>query len=321
MEQGRKKKLALAARILASAVLLGVLFAVTDFRKIAGTLAGARPLWLGIGLFLIGVSVLVSAFKWRLILEAQGLRLGFWVLSGDFASGLFFNNFLPSSVGGDGVRILLVGRRSGKNAEAASSVVIDRLLAGAALGAVGFVVSLFARHSTWWIQATLAGIALASAVLVFVAAIGRVPRFLVKKEGKAAEFLRGFIAAGEALRGRKGALAASFCGSVVFQLSVAAVVAASMAALGLPLPPVSDIVFVSATASFLAMVPLGINGYGLREAAYVFLLTPYGVPAPSAVAVSVLFALSVSAFSLVGAVTWLVNKPSAALRADPAGGN
>jgi len=115
MEQGIKKKLSLPARILASAALLGTLFAVTDFRKIAGTLAGARPLWIGIGLLLIGLSVLLSAFKWRLILEAQGLKLGFWALSGDFASGLFFNNFLPSSVGGDGVRILLVGRRSGRS--------------------------------------------------------------------------------------------------------------------------------------------------------------------------------------------------------------
>jgi glycosyltransferase 2 family protein len=321
MKQGIKKRISLAARILASAALLGILFAVTDFRKIAGTLAGARPLWLSIGLLLIGVSVLVSAFKWRLILEAQGLKLGFWDLSGDFASGLFFNNFLPSSIGGDGVRILLVGKRSGRSGEAASSVVIDRLLAGTALGAVGLVASLFARHSVWWISISLAGIAIVSVILVFVAAIGRVPRFLANKEGKAAEFFRGFIVAGEALRGRSGALAASFGVSVLFQLSVAAVIAASMAALGLPLPPAVDIVFVSATASFLAMVPLGINGYGLREAAYVFLLTPYGVPASSAVAVSVLFALSVSAFSLVGAVTWLVNKPSAALRADPAGGN
>jgi uncharacterized protein (TIRG00374 family) len=321
MEQGTKKKISLAARILASAALLGILFAVSDFRKIAGTLAGARPLWLGIGLILIGVSVLLSAFKWRLILEAQGLKLGFWALSGDFASGLFFNNFLPSSIGGDGVRILLVGRRSGRSGEAASSVVIDRLLAGAALGAVGLVASLFALHSAWWIQAALAGIAFASAVLVFVAAIGRAPRFLARKTGKAAEFLRGFIAAGEALRGRSGALAASFGGSVLFQISVAAVVAASMVALGLPLPPAADIVFVSVSASFLAMVPLGINGYGLREAAYVFLLAPYGIPAPSAVAVSVLFALLVGAFSLTGAVTWLVNKPTAALRADPAGGN
>lgn len=321
MEQGIKKKLGLAARLLASAAMLGILFAVTDFRRIAGTLAGARPLWLGIGLALIGASVLVSAFKWGLILEAQGLKLGFWALAGDFASGLFFNNFLPSSVGGDAVRILLIGRRSGRSGEAASSVVVDRLLAGAALGAVGLAASLFARHSAWWISASLAGIALVSGILVFVAAIGRVPRFLAGRKGRAAEFFRGFIEAGEALRGKRGALIASFSGSVLFQLSVAAVVAASMAALGQELPPAIDVVFVSATASFLAMVPLGINGYGLREAAYVFLLSPYGVAAPSAVAVSVLFALSVSAFSLTGAVTWLVNKPAAALRADPAGGN
>jgi uncharacterized membrane protein YbhN (UPF0104 family) len=320
MGQGIRGKILVAVRIAFSAALLAVLFALTDFKKVAGTLSGADPRWLAASQALIGVSVLLSAWKWRILLEAQGLKVGFWSLAGDFASGLFFNNFLPSSLGGDGARILLAGRRTGRSGEAASSVVLDRLLAGAALGSSGVAASFLSRSSSWWVALALAGIAPFSALLAFVAVRGWTPAFLRGRQGRAARFFKDFIEAGRALRGDRRAILSSFGASLLFQASVAAVSASSMAALGLPLPGPADILYLSAASSFLAMIPLGINGYGLREAAYAFLLAPYGVPAPVAVAVSVLFALSVSAFSLLGAIAWLINKPAPAAEAAPAKG-
>ncbi|MBP7479156.1 MAG: hypothetical protein KA785_01795, partial [Spirochaetaceae bacterium] len=58
--------------------------------------------------------------------------------------------------------------------------------------------------------------------------------------------------------------------------------------------------------SVLSMIPVGINGYGLREGSYVLLLAPYGVGADTAVSISILFALLVSIFSISGLFTWLL---------------
>jgi uncharacterized membrane protein YbhN (UPF0104 family) len=310
MDARSKKRLFLAARVLISAGLLGALFLNSDLRGAARLAAGIQPAWFGASLLLVGLSVLLSAWKWQLLLDAQEVRLGLPTLSGNFASGLFFNNFLPSSIGGDGVRILLVSRQTGRPGEAASSVVVDRLLASLALGGSGLAASLAASHPAAWIRLVLLGLALAAGLLILAVIAGRAPAFLTRRGGRVARAVTAFLQAGARLRLRRRALAASLGVSILFQISVAAVVAGVMAALGLPALPWPDLIYVTAASSVLAMVPLGINGYGLREAAFVYLLGPCGIGAASALAVSILFALTVSTFSLGGAVTWLVQRPA-----------
>jgi len=65
-------------------------------------------------------------------------------------------------------------------------------------------------------------------------------------------------------------------------------------------------VFITSAVSVLSMIPVGINGYGLREGSYVLLLASYGVGADTAVSISILFALLVSIFSISGLFTWLL---------------
>jgi hypothetical protein len=58
----------------------------------------------------------------------------------------------------------------------------------------------------------------------------------------------------------------------------------------------------------MAMVPIGLNGYGLREGAYIILLRPFGYTVTSALTVSVLFGIFVSIFSLWGGIHWMVSQ-------------
>ena len=92
-------------------------------------------------------------------------------------------------------------------------------------------------------------------------------------------------------------LASAFV-ALLFQVLVAAVNAAILVGLGAPPVPFAYLCYAISAASILAMVPIGINGYGLREGASAYLLAPFGLsPAPS-VSASVIFALCVSAYSL-----------------------
>src|SRR5438128_935635 len=69
------------------------------------TLRGGSPAWLLAGAALVVLAMLVSAWKWQILLASHGLRVGFGHLFGTYLVGLFFNNFLPSNIGGDVIRV------------------------------------------------------------------------------------------------------------------------------------------------------------------------------------------------------------------------
>jgi hypothetical protein len=67
-----------------------------------------------------------SAFKWQLLLRSRGHRVSLWQLAGYYYVGKFFNLVLPTSMGGDVVRIWVLGRHTGSGAEATASVLVER---------------------------------------------------------------------------------------------------------------------------------------------------------------------------------------------------
>ncbi|MCJ7777886.1 MAG: flippase-like domain-containing protein [Sedimentisphaerales bacterium] len=85
------------------------------------------------GIFAIGN--IFAAFRWWLLLMTQSIFIGFWTAVRLFFLGWFYNNFMPSSVGGDLVRAWYVTKHTDKKFEAALSVFVDR-----GIGMVGTVV-------------------------------------------------------------------------------------------------------------------------------------------------------------------------------------
>ena len=69
----------------------------------------------------------VSAQRWKLVLAAMGRGVGFFPALAIVTVGQFFNLVLPSTIGGDVVRVLLARRRGISAPGAIASVVIDRL--------------------------------------------------------------------------------------------------------------------------------------------------------------------------------------------------
>ncbi|MGD8395919.1 MAG: lysylphosphatidylglycerol synthase transmembrane domain-containing protein, partial [Candidatus Eiseniibacteriota bacterium] len=87
-----------------------------------------EPLWLLAGVLLILVSNLLGSQQWRVLLELAGVRLPGTSVVAYYLVGIFFNNFLPSSVGGDVSRIVDAGRASGRRAPVIGATLVDRLL-------------------------------------------------------------------------------------------------------------------------------------------------------------------------------------------------
>src|SRR6187200_3768706 len=86
----------------------------------------ASPIWLTGALLLYLTVVLASAVRWDVLLRAQHVRLPFSFLTQSLLVATFFNNFLPSNIGGDVVRITDTAKAAGSKTAATTVVLIDR---------------------------------------------------------------------------------------------------------------------------------------------------------------------------------------------------
>lgn len=304
-----KKWLGTLIKFAVSAVLLIILIISTDIKEIGNALAGFKLIWLIPVLLTITLSMVVSALKWGVLLKAQGVSVSVFSLFCYYVCGLFFNNFLPSSIGGDGARAILAGRKSGSVSGAAASVVMERILATVTLSVLGLLGAVFAKNTVPLVIILMSVLLAVGILLALIQMTGWVPKRLKDSDKKIASVWKSFAQNSAAIRKAPKAIAVCLLESLVFQFLVALVVAGVMAGMGLPLLPLADLCMVVSASSVLAMVPIGLNGYGLREGSYAFLLAPYGYSTAQALTISVLYALFVTLFSLAGGPIWLVMKP------------
>src|SRR5580700_1390551 len=91
----------IALKIAVSIVLLTILFSRVDMAGLWRQARHASIVWLAAALAIYTVNVAVGTWRWRLLLEAQHVRIPPLRLLGSFLVALFFSNFLPSNIGGD----------------------------------------------------------------------------------------------------------------------------------------------------------------------------------------------------------------------------
>ena len=123
-----------------SLALLAFLFSRVDVPRLWHLARSASIPWLAAALALYYLMICVSAWRWGVLLDAQGLRFPLRRLTSSFFVATFFNNFLPSNIGGDVVRIADTAPAAGSRTKAATVVLIDRgmgLLGLALIAAIG----------------------------------------------------------------------------------------------------------------------------------------------------------------------------------------
>lgn len=139
----KKKTLSLVARFLVAAVVLYFVFRGQDWAELRNTFASLN-LWVFLastGIFLF-CQIIVS-FRWWLLLRTQSVRIDLWSAIRLNFLGLFYNNFLPSAVGGDLIRAWYVTRHTNRRFEAALSVFVDRVIGLICIAIMAFVA--------WWV--------------------------------------------------------------------------------------------------------------------------------------------------------------------------
>ncbi len=138
-----KGALSTVARALLSLVLLGLLAWL--FRSKLGAswrlirTAGAGPL--ALAAFWYVAFIVISSWRWQVLLTARGLRFGVFYLARVFTVSLFFCKLLPTSIGGDVMRIAYTAPKT-RTAEAFSATLLDRLIGFTSLMFLAVVVAI-----------------------------------------------------------------------------------------------------------------------------------------------------------------------------------
>lgn len=281
-----------AVKLAASLTLIGFIVWGADLGAVAAALGAVDSRWLAAALVLQLLGPAIISFRWRGLLAAKGVTPGWpFLYESTLVSG-FFRQFMPTIVGGDVIRGYDAWRAGAPPGLALMSLVLDRLLGLLALGllaAGGIALSdeIAGRLPSigLWVALALGFLALAIAQIVRPlpgalrlgrAAIGRAPARL---RGK----LEAIAAALGSYRDAQGALAAAFALSILLQLNVVTFYWALGQALGLPVDYPGFFVIVP-IAIFVMMLPISINGIGVREGIFIFLLAQWGVGPAQAIA-------------------------------------
>ncbi|MBM3393937.1 MAG: flippase-like domain-containing protein [Betaproteobacteria bacterium] len=295
---------------------LKLAFTVGMFLLIAGSvdlsrtiqlLRGAAPALLGAAFAMLAAQVLLVIARWRWILFLQGLRFDFFRLVRFYWLGLFFNQVLPSSVGGDAMRAYCLVRDGCGIGAASVAVLLDRIL-----GLLGLILLVFVCQpmsfeflhdgATRWgvLFVALGAAAAVCALLILDRLTGRFRHWRIA-QGMT-------MLSGEARR----ILFSLPHGALLLVLSVAvhliSILAVGVLALGLDIG-VHWLAFaiVVPLASLLMAVPISIAGWGVREGVMVVGLGYAGIPPEQAVALSVLYGLLLLAVALPGGLAWLAD--------------
>jgi len=141
-----KKYLSYLFRFLIAAGALYLAFRGEDIREVTKILLKIN-LWVfaaALGLYII--SQLIFVARWSLLLKAQSVEIGFWPAVMLLFLGLFYNNCLPSAVGGDLLRAWYVTKHTDRKLQAALSVFVDRVI-----GLTGMLLMAFFFY--WFIPA------------------------------------------------------------------------------------------------------------------------------------------------------------------------
>jgi len=300
-----KKTINILFRSSVSITLLVWLAFSIDWTQLADSLRMVEAAWIMAAIGWIVISIVISTWKWREVLKAQGLELPWRQLWNTYWEGQFFNNFLPSSIGGDAMRIIRVGQLCGDTAGATASVVVERILATIGLAITGILGGLMVPQPDYRIISIFIALVFVSTLLMVIITRGNLPAWMEKRSGRLVSFLKGMQVHGNRIQGQGARLIGITLLSVAFQLGVVVVNYCIFQALEIQSVGMLQALYIIPLASVAAMLPIGINGYGLREGAYVALLGMYSVDRGTAFAVSLLFAFLVSLCSLYGAWVWL----------------
>jgi uncharacterized protein (TIRG00374 family) len=248
----------------------------------------------------------VAACRWWLILRHHHLGIRLLTTVRITLIGTFFNQLLPSSIGGDVARAWYVYRNGYSKKIAVITVLSDRIygmLLLACLAIIFFPIIVYFSVSNAALIVVGVLIIGASSALIAAFWLDRLPGWMqrwafIRHLGSLSEATRAITADRRAI---VPLLGLSFLIHAITILATLVLLAA--------VAPQHNLLLCAALVpviTLMAMVPVSIAGWGVRESIMIYGLGLANVPREAALIVSILIGLSLAAVGLLGGLTWLL---------------
>jgi len=276
-----------------SLLLLAFLFRRIDVRAALSHMRNVECPHFCYAIVLFLIVTWLGILRWTILLKIVKRDLSCARIFTTYCGGLFFNVFLPSSIGGDIVRTVDLAVHTKDTSAILATVLLDRIFGFIGLAVVALIGFLYGSsrgmindpHIMMWIVAMivflLCGLLVTFSRRVFNLLNKLIPVPFVK------EFLHKFHSSFYTFRSEKKALARVFVLSVVLQACFSGVLYYIGLSIGISAGIVYYLVFIP-LVTILSMLPISIGGLGVRENAAVILFSAVGVQADKVAAMSLL---------------------------------
>lgn len=285
-------------KIAISITLLAVILVKVNRQQLIQNISKMNPWYIPIVVGLIVLNYFVSSIRWKkLLIHSNTSHIGVKYLTSLYFIGSFFNNFMPTSVGGDVYKVVKLGKKLGNNTNAFTATFMERF--------TGVVALLFISSGALIKLLGIWGVLIFLSVLVGIP-VGYIALGLVTKKIKKLQKIYDSISV---YKKSPKVLLAAFLTSFIVQLCAIFAQYLIFISVGANFPPFYALFIfpVIILASFF--IP-SLNGIGVQDALYIQLIaqpTP-GLTADLALSASILYHLARLGVSLVGGVLYALNK-------------
>jgi uncharacterized protein (TIRG00374 family) len=298
------KKIVVGVQWVVTLLLILAIASNVSLADLKHAFAAASLFWLVVALFQLLFQFPLAALRWLLLVRRLDGKISFYDSLSMIWTGAFFSQLLPSSIGGDAARLLFAWRAGLRLRIAVNSIGFDRLIM---LVVLSFLLLL---TSNWMPPAIRSGPLVVAAGAIFLGAIAMTvviavsDRLLRSFTGyRIVDFAIAMAADIRRLSSDIGFMAVVTFISFISYLNLIATAWLVSLALHVDISLWNCLMLFPAVF-FVSSLPISVSGWGIREAAIVSLFGAIGIPAPSALVVSLVFGFVSIAASLPGAVMW-----------------
>jgi uncharacterized protein (TIRG00374 family) len=265
------------------------------------------------------VSIYIYSVRWQILIKGYRLKISLFKLFTFYLMGLFFNNFLPTSIGGDIIRIHKLIQHIGERTIGFASVLTERLMgfiSSLLLTLISLIIMTNQFENLNLLYFTIGLLCLLLTFFVFVffdCLFNLLNEFIIKiRIFRLGERIMKFLEALRFYRNNKWIFLYVFFISTVGQIAI--IIMIYLIVLALQLNVSLGYLFLVVPVTFLLTLIPSINGLGVRDGGFVFLFGKIGISSAAALSVSFIAIIIPMFISIIGGILFILNKENVRLK-------
>jgi uncharacterized membrane protein YbhN (UPF0104 family) len=287
-------------RIAVSLTLLFIFFKSIEIEKLWDTFIKISPIYWFLSFLSVLLLQIISSFRWEILGKCLGFHLGLKRYISFYFVGMFFNLFLPTSIGGDVIKAVFLSKEEQGKLRAIYSILADRGLGLGGMFILGGIACIMDFDAVPYpFNVIILASAIATIIGLFIAPVAfNLIGDLIPKYRERIKFLPIFWE-------HPGVILKATLLSILIQLFANLCVWIISIGMGLKLS-LSYYCIVYPLVSLLTLIPISLSGLGVREGGFIYFLSLQGVSAENALVLSLGSFLVQAVVSLSGGIVFML---------------